>query len=156
MILETQTDRIFVLRMFQDRISEDDFLWSRWKNALSLVGEYVGRIDGSNIEVKRMWMVGNALEPTMHIRVESTPSGGSIIRTRYTTSLFARVLYSFCLIGFSAAVIFAIAQGSGFHAIVDFSPLFVILIIALMRAFAALDERQLEQLVHSVAAMEPR
>jgi hypothetical protein len=72
-ILETQTDRCFVLREFQDRISEDNGLWSRLKNAFSLVGDYVGKIDGSDIEVRRLWMVGNALEPTMHIKVESIP-----------------------------------------------------------------------------------
>ena len=105
-------------------------------------------------------MIRNSLQPTMHIQVENAPGNGSIISTRYTTSIFVKV---FLIVWMSIVIVAtaAIAFGS-----LDLEPkarlfarcsavclpMFGVLLVLLMRLVALGDEKKLEGLVKDVVA----
>jgi membrane protein implicated in regulation of membrane protease activity len=87
----------------------------------------------------------------MHIHIDSTSTGGSQIRTWFTTHVFVRV---FLIIWMVVAVCMSITplvtpiQGNA--QLFWVFPLFGILLVVLMRLIARRDEDKLERLVRDV------
>ena len=148
--LQTQADPNSVMAQFRRRIAEDSF-GSRLKTSFSASGEFLGKIDRRNIEVRYYGAVRNSLQPTMHISVEDDYNGGSIIHTRYSTSIFVIIFWFIWMAGatfISVAVQFNRASDSSLFVLLF--PVFGVLLLVLMRVFARADEVKLEKLVQDV------
>lgn len=108
------------------------------------------------MQVRHISTVNNSLQPTMHIQIDSTPSGGSLVRTRYTTHVFVRVLL---IVWMTFAVAMSIVMLVGHAAELSFVvafPFFGVFLIVLMRVFARRDEARLEDLVRNIVDSSER
>jgi len=152
LVLEAQVDPQILVQAFQEQISEDDFL-SRLKDQFSFSGRFVGYVAGRDVKLRYGFFVRNSLEPTMHVQIDSAPSGGSVVRTRYTTNPFVKV---FLILWISVASFFSLSILAGTMSaapdrllIVCF-PLLGLLLVVLMRIFAYYSESKLEEFVYNV------
>jgi hypothetical protein len=133
------------LNKFQDQIGEDNY-FSRLRNAYSITGQCVGKVDGGDVKVKYVAALHNPAELTMHIRVEAAPSGGSVIHTRYTISLFGKlflILTTWALCSF--AWITVTGTASGMYMVQS-----MLLGLVVMRLYAYREQSKLEKLLHNV------
>jgi len=154
LVIETQTDPQILLQKFRDRIGEDNFL-SRLKSSFSRKGQYVGKIDGRTVEVEYRTNIRNSLQPKMHIQVETAPANGTLISTRFTTSIFVKI---FLLVWMSFAslatimIFFGTPDGAVLtpKALILGFPMFAVFLVVIMRIVARRDEKKLEWLVCDV------
>lgn len=151
--IETKADAQIVLQQFRDRIGDNDFL-SRFKNSFSRKAKYIGKVDGREAQIEYCSKTRNSLQPTMHVRVESA-SGGCVISTSYSTSVFVKV---FVLLWIAVALLGSITIVLSGPAVdvtpprflVLFFPVWGAIVVVMMRILARRDESKLEAFVRDV------
>ncbi|MGH9550726.1 MAG: hypothetical protein ACRD3W_15200, partial [Terriglobales bacterium] len=146
--------------MLKKQIRDDNpFLLVKYALTLPFSGggTYIGNIDGREARVRYLTGINNSLQPTMHVRVDNSFAGGSIIRTEYKVSIFIKAFLILWMSLATAASITIVAQnltGTASHTSWIFAiafPLFGTFFIWLGRMFAHYDEQKLEALVGEIA-----